>query len=165
MRTIKQATLADIEDILSVYDSARTFMRATGNMTQWTGGYPARDVVLSDILQGKLYLCVEDGVTIGVFYYAEGEDPTYCRIYDGAWLNDRPYAVIHRIAVSDDARGRGVARFIFDTCYAMCRNLKIDTHRDNLPMQRALEKNGFTRCGIIHLANGDERVAYQKASI
>jgi hypothetical protein len=29
-------------------------------------------------------------------------------------------------------------------------------------MQRSLEKNGFARCGIIHLASGDERIAYQK---
>ncbi len=80
-------------------------------------------------------------------------------------MNDRPYGVIHRIAVSDAVRGRGVAGFIFDTCFAKCQNLKIDTHRDNLPMQRALEKNGFIRCGIICLANGDERIAYQRCSV
>ena len=30
-------------------------------------------------------------------------------------------------------------------------------------MQRVILKNGFTYCGIIHLKNGDERLAYQKA--
>ena len=30
-------------------------------------------------------------------------------------------------------------------------------------MQHLLEKNGFVRCGIIHLANGAPRIAYQFA--
>ena len=41
-------------------------------------------------------------------------------------------------------------------------DLRIDTHRDNIPMQKLLEKNGFVQCGIIHLSNGDERIAYEK---
>ena len=31
-------------------------------------------------------------------------------------------------------------------------------------MQVIIEKHGFTYCGIIYLANGDERLAYQKIS-
>ncbi len=162
MKTIRNAQVADLNTILALYESARVFMRETGNMTQWTGGYPSREVVLSDISKEKLYVCEESGAVLGVFYYAEEKDPTYGVIYDGAWCNDHPYAVIHRIAVSDEARGTGVAGFIFDACFARCPNLRIDTHRDNLPMQRALEKRGFLRCGIIHLLNGDERIAYQR---
>ena len=33
---------------------------------------------------------------------------------------------------------------------------------DNKIMQHLLEKNGFTRCGIIHVADGSPRFAYQK---
>ena len=29
-------------------------------------------------------------------------------------------------------------------------------------MQHNIEKHGFTYCGIIYLANGDARLAYQK---
>jgi len=102
----------------------------------------------------------ESGEILGVFCYFLGEDPTYQSIEDGAWINDRPYGVIHRIAVA--VHQRGVASACFSWCYAACGNVKIDTHRDNIPMQRSLEKNGFSRCGIIHLANGDPRIAYQK---
>ncbi len=162
MKTIRRAVCAEMNDILEIYESARRFMRRTGNMAQWTGGYPSREVVSADISTERLYVCEEDGQLLGVYYYAEENEPTYGVIYDGAWQNDLPYAVIHRVAVSEAARGRGVAGFIFDACFEMCPNLRIDTHRDNLPMQRALEKNGFVRCGIIHLASGDERIAYQK---
>lgn len=41
-------------------------------------------------------------------------------------------------------------------------NIRIDTHWDNKPMQGALAKAGFHYCGIIHLLDGDERLAYQK---
>lgn len=162
MMTIRQATPSDIPHIRAVYDSARRFMRTTGNMTQWTGGYPSREVIEADLAKACLHVCEEDGVLLAVFYFAEEDDPTYRTIYDGAWRNDRPYAVIHRIAVSAEARGRGVAGFVFDTCFERCPNIRIDTHRDNVPMQRALLKNGFECCGIIHLLNGDERVAYQR---
>ena len=39
---------------------------------------------------------------------------------------------------------------------------RADTHADNKIMQHLLEKNGFTRCGVIHVADGSPRFAYQK---
>ncbi len=156
---IVSATPEQLPRILEIYDSARAYMRAHGNAEQWSGGYPGAEIVSRDIAAGNCYLCVEEGEILGVFCYFEGEDPTYRRI-DGAWRNARPYGVIHRIAVA--AHRRGVASFCFAHCYARCHNLKIDTHRDNHPMQRSLEKNGFVYCGIIYLESGDERMAYQK---
>ena len=32
-------------------------------------------------------------------------------------------------------------------------------------MQHVLESNGFTRCGIIHVADGSPRIAYQKLGV
>lgn len=158
---IEKASLASLDTILAIYEDARAYMRAHGNAEQWSGGYPKESVLRSDIEKGNLYLCKEDEEILGVFCYFEGEDPTYGRIDGGAWLNDKTYGVIHRIAVA--RHQRGVASFCFAWCFSKCRNLKIDTHRDNYPMQRSLEKNGFSRCGIIYLENGDERVAFQKS--
>ena len=157
---IELATKAQLDGILEIYAAARAYMREHGNSSQWTGGYPSRELLERDIDGGQLYLCTEDGEICGVFCYFEGEDPTYRRIYEGAWLNDAPYGVIHRIAVARHCRG--VASFCFSHCYQRCKNLKIDTHADNLPMQNALSKNGFARCGIIYLENGDPRIAYQR---
>ncbi len=158
---IVHARMEHLERIMEIYAAARLYMRENGNPTQWRDGYPSEEMVRGDISAQTLYLCVENGEILGVFFYDACDDPTYRRIYGGAWLNDRPYGVIHRIAVS--VHGCGVAGFCFDTCFEKCKNLKIDTHRDNIPMQRALEKRGFVRCGVICLENGDERVAYQKS--
>ncbi len=160
--TIRQATAADLLSVMQIYEEARVFMRQSGNATQWSGGYPSEEIVRRDMEKQSLFVCEEDGELLGVFYFAKENDPTYGVIYEGTWLNELPYAVIHRVAISAKSHGKGVGAFIFQTGFEWCSNLKIDTHRDNIPMQRSLEKNGFQRCGIIHLLNGEERIAYQK---
>ena len=39
--------------------------------------------------------------------------------------------------------------------------IRVDTHEGNIPMRKMLEKQGFVYCGVIHLADGSPRVAYQ----
>ncbi len=158
---IRKATREDLSAILQIYEDARGYMRENGNPHQWGGGYPSAALVEQDINGGICHICEDGGELAGVFVCFVGEDPTYQTVYGGAWLNERPYAVIHRIAVAKHRRG--VASACFDYGFLLCKNLKIDTHRDNLPMQRSLAKNGFLPCGIIHLANGEERIAYQKS--
>ena len=41
-------------------------------------------------------------------------------------------------------------------------SVRIDTHEDNIPMQNMIEKNGFKKCGIIYLLDGNKRLAYEK---
>lgn len=159
---IRKANIDDLQKIRLIYQSARKFMCENGNPNQWGKVNPPLVRTEEDIRENNLYVVDSDNDVLAVFYYKFGEDPTYKVIYQGAWLNESPYGVIHRIAVSDKARGKGIAGLCFDYAFGKCKNLKIDTHRDNIPMQRALDKHGFTKCGIIHLVNGDERIAYQK---
>ena len=157
---IQHATLGQLPEILTIYDHARGYMREQGNPTQWSGGYPDEATLRADIAKHQLYVCMEQDELLGVFCYFFGDDPTYQHIYEGAWANAAPYGVLHRIAVA--SHRKGVASFCYDFCFSQCKNLKVDTHRDNIPMQKSLVKNGFSYCGIIYLASGDERLAYQK---
>lgn len=157
---IRKSTKDDIDRILQIFEDAREFMKQTGNPNQWSGGYPPESLILQDIDNGDSYICEKDGVIVGTFYYKQGEDPTYKEIYDGQWLDNKPYGVVHRIATAKGTRG--VGSFCLDWSFNQTKNIRIDTHRDNLPMQRLLTKQGFKRCGIIYLDNGDERIAYQK---
>ena len=159
---IRKTTEADIPEVEAIYAEARRFMREAGNFEQWRDGYPGICEIVSDIASGAGYVCVDEGEIVGAFYFRIGADPTYLKIYDGEWKNEADYGVIHRIAVKH--HGRGIAEFIFSECFRRCGNLKIDTHIDNLPMQRCLSKNGFEYCGIIYLEDGDERLAYQRIS-
>lgn len=157
---IRSAEFRDLARIMEIYEGARGFMRRSGNPNQWTGGYPSEATVSADIASNDLYVLEEDGQLHAVYYFRIGDDPTYGRIDGGRWIKDGPYGVIHRVAVSTP--GRGLISLIFDHCFSIISNIRIDTHRDNLPMQTALAKNGFILCGIIYLQSGDERLAYQK---
>ena len=77
-------------------------MRESGNMNQWTDGYPSREVLENDIRNADSYVvCDLNNVPVATFACIVGEDPNI------------------------------------------------------------LDKYGFSRRGIIHLANGDPRIAYQ----
>lgn len=157
---IRRSTIQDLEQILQIYEHARRFMAAHGNPHQWGDHYPERELVEQDILDKNSYLCLHDGRVAAVFYYSEEPEPDYLHIYHGSWLNDRPYGVVHRIASSGETRGAATHCLLW--CLNKCGNLRIDTHEDNLPMQKMLKKNGFKPCGIIHPSDGTERIAFQR---
>ena len=158
---IRKTQPADLTAIAEIYENAKRFMTESGNPTQWNGfGAPGLESAKEDMEKGVGYVLEEDGEILAVFMFSVGEDPTYKKIYEGEWKNSDSYAVIHRIAVKE--QGRGLIDYCINECFKICPNLKIDTHRDNIPMQKALLKRGFVYCGIIYLENGDERLAYQK---
>ena len=159
--TIREAMLEDVDRIMEIYDAARAFMRSTGNLVQWINGYPSRDQVGRDIASGSLFVCVgQDDVPVAVFCFVCGPDPTYAVIENGQWLSDDCYYVVHRMG--SDGSVKGIAGFCLDWCRERCFSLRIDTHADNRVMQHILEREGFTRCGIIYVSDGTPRIAYQR---
>lgn len=158
---IRKANLEDLPIILNLRDQAREIMRSYGNVNQWPEGYPLPEKFVNDIQQSCSYVMMDDtGLIVGTFAFIPGPDITYKVIYDGQWLNDEPYYVIHRIASTPDAHG--ILDALLDYCEAIAPNIRIDTHKDNLIMIKGLKKRGYQYCGIIHLLNGDERLAFQK---
>lgn len=159
------ATENDLPRILEIYEYARGFMRKNGNSTQWAGGYPKIEMLRDDIAHGNLYVFTEGSASNnaekihGVFAFIIGEDATYKRIDNGAWLSDTTYGTIHRIA--SDGEVRGVFAKSVEFCKTCCPHLRIDTHADNLPMQHLIEKCGFSKCGIIYTYDGSPRLAYE----
>ena len=156
---IQKADISQLPRIMEIYEKARAFMAESGNPDQWGTGYPPEEMIRQDIWDGKSYVNLDGDHIRAVFYFAVESDPTYGYI-EGTWLNDEPYGVIHRIAVNGS--GRGAAAECFGYVAQRCDNIRIDTHEKNIPMQHCLAKNGFTRCGIIYLEDGDPRIAYQK---
>ena len=157
---VRKTRLDEIDEVMELYGRARAFMCENGNPTQWWDGYPPRELILSDIAKGDSYVVTDNGEIVAVYYFKEGEDDSYKVIEDGSWQNDEPYAVIHRIAVKYN--GRGIAGFVYNHCFGLVPNIRIDTHKNNIPMQHSLRKFGFVYCGIIRIFTGDERIAFQK---
>lgn len=155
---IRPATEADLDAVLGIYDAARAFMRASGNAAQWAGAYPGAAEARRDLAGGWLWVLDEGAGAVGCMSVLPGPDPTYDVIEGAPWLNDEPYWVAHRVAAA--APGRGVGGRMLAWICARHPNLRADTHADNLPMQRALERAGFSRRGTIWVADGSPRIAY-----
>lgn len=157
---IRKSTQSDLDILMHLYENARAFMHSHGNPTQWGTTYPEKELLISDINLGCSYVCEDHGKIIATFFYRKGEDSDYNKIYEGDWLNNQPYGVVHRI--TSDGTIHGTASYCLEWALKQCGNLKIDTHRNNTIMQHMLVKNGFTYCGLVYLEDGTERLAYQK---
>ncbi len=157
---IRKASFSDYRTILTLYEKARSFMAEHNNPHQWGTSRPSKEEISSGIEQGNHYVCIAQKEVVATFFYALGQDKTYDNIYDGNWLCDSPYGVVHRI--TSDGSVKGAASFCLDWAFSQCGNLRIDTHNDNKIMQNLLKKNGFVYCGIIICEDGTKRLAYQK---
>lgn len=158
----------DLPEVMRIIADAQSDFRARG-IDQWQNGYPNEAAIRRDIARGESYVVIRGEQIVATAMITFAPDPNYAVIYGGEWLLAAPksYATIHRIAVDLGERGQGIAEWIVGQTERMCRkrgadSLRIDTHRDNRSMQRVAEKNGMTLCGIIHLADGAERLAYEK---
>lgn len=156
---IRKSVLADIPQLLEIFTLARNFMARTGNPNQWDESYPNEEILRDDIRAGESYVCLEDNQIVATFVLRSGEEPTYQKIYQGAWLSQTPYVTIHRIASNGQVKGILHAAMEFALEQHKC--IRIDTHRDNVVMQNAIKKEGFRYCGIIYCWENAERLAYQ----
>ena len=161
---IRRSTEQDFDRMMAIYAHARAFMAAHGNPNQWgPTNWPPEELIHRDISTGNSYVCEHEGRVVGTFYFIQGKDiePTYARIVDGAWADDSPYGVVHRIAA--DGSVRGVGAYCINWAFDQCGHMRIDTHNDNAVMQRLLEKLGFQRRGTIFVReDNDPRIAYEK---
>ena len=155
---IRKASVKDLDQIMQIYENARAFMCANGNKEQWGDDYPSRELIEQEL--DDMYLCMADGQIACVFYYAEEEDEDYREI-NGKWLNEEPYAVVHRVASTGIVKG--AAAYCLDWAYSQVLNIRMDTYRDNIPMQKLLEKCGFRYCGSFERLGMDKWMAYHKA--
>lgn len=158
---IRKSKIKDLDNIHSIFESARQYMRANNNMNQWSNGYPNSEDIKKDIGCGNSYVGEnKNGELFFTFAFIKGEDPTYKMIKDGNWLNDDPYGTIHRIA--SNGKVSGVLKMSCEYCFNEVDNIRIDTHRDNKPMLKALNNLGFQKCGEIICRDGTPRIAFQK---
>lgn len=158
---IRETTVNDLPFVMDIYNTARQFMSSIGNVDQWTKGYPSEQFIKEEIEARHSFVCEnQDGVLVGTFCFIIGDDPTYAEIYDGQWLNNEIYGTIHRIASSGIEKN--VANSCIEWCFTKCKNIRIDTHRNNIVMKNIIKNQGFSYCGVIYLLDGSERIAFQK---
>ena len=156
----------DLPRIMRLVADAQNWFR-TQNIDQWQDGYPTCEIISSDISNNENYIVDLNGVAVATFVISFAGEPTYNEIKGKGWLNANRYAVVHRIAVADECRRKGIAREILHYTEELAieqgiTDIRIDTHRDNLAMRSLLKKLGYIHCGRITLTSGAFREAYHK---
>lgn len=156
----------DLKYIIEIINEAKEFLKES-KIDQWQQGYPNEEVILKDIENQHSYVLEDDNKIIGTVALSFDGEETYDLIYDGKWISNNEYAVIHRIAASKKCNIKGIGTEIIKNIEKICidkgiENIKIDTHEKNLVMQKLLEKNNFKYCGVIYLEDKAKRVAFEK---
>ena len=150
---ISKATLQDIDSIMEIIESGKSFLKSQG-LDQWQDGHPNKDMIIEDIKNNEFYVVKENGKILACAAIINRIDPNYSEIYDGAWLTNNNYIVIHRIATISQYHSKGYATSLINYAKSLKddnTSIRIDTHINNIPMQNLLTKNGFVLCGKIYL--------------
>ena len=143
----------DVDRIMEIVAYARRSLRAL-NVDQWQGDYPDRATFEGDIERGELYKLMHGDDLAGFFMLSDREEPTYADITDGKWSSDAPYCVMHRSAIAEEYRGSGMSGYLIKCVEELTRShgrryVRIDTHRNNKPMQKLLRSSGYRYRGNI----------------
>lgn len=157
---------ADINNIMNIIKQAQDYFREQG-INQWQNGYPNVETIRNDITNQHSYVLLKDNKIVATTAVSFDGEKTYDSIYEGEWISNSEYAVIHRIAVDNTYKGSGLSSKIIREVEELCLNkgvhsIKVDTHEENISMQKLLKKNKFQYCGIIYLEDKSKRIAFEK---
>lgn len=159
---IRLAFPNEVEKIMTIIEEARNYLAQSGS-DQWQTGYPNKETIFEDVLQGRGWVGLEDGQLLAYAAVIDDHEPAYDAIYDGKWEhNNHRYLTFHRLALADSARGQGLAQTFLQGLIEGHDgpDFRCDTHEKNKAMQHILEKLGFHYCGKVVYEG--ERLAYQK---
>ncbi|HAT4246129.1 TPA: GNAT family N-acetyltransferase [Clostridium perfringens] len=162
----RQAKISDLDQIVEIIELSKKYLKET-KVDQWQDGYPAKEDLIRDIESRNSYVLTNKDEIVATTVISLDGESTYNSIFNGEWITSEDYIVMHRVAVHDKYKGKGIFKELIKEAESLALNkgissIKIDTHRDNISMQRAVVKNNFQKCGIIYLEDGSERIAFEK---
>src|SRR5687768_14427363 len=136
---LRKATQSDLPVIREIIQYAIEQRRLDGSK-QWQDGYPNETSIQQDLDKGYAYVMEEDGTVLLYAAIIFDKEPAY-EVIEGKWLSDEDYVVLHRVAASSLAKGKGIATKLFQMVEGLCiekqiYSIKVDTNFDNIPMLR-----------------------------
>ena len=160
---LRKAKIEEANTSYQCIENARAYHNSMG-FVQWHPGYPTLQTIEKDIEAGIGYVFTEDNQVCGYCCIIIGDEPAY-HVIDGAWKTDRPYAVVHRMAFSQNARGKGLSGNAITLIKNFCMEngieaIRVDTQDENKVMQHILAREGFEYCGLVTF-DGGPKLAYE----
>ena len=158
---LRRATLEDVDAILNIINQAKSYLKSK-NIDQWQNGYPNLESTIKDINDENSYVICDDDKVIATAAVIDDVDPNYEYIENGQWISHYDYICVHRVACLPEYKGNGVAGRFLEFAKTLNRqSVRIDTHEENLSMQKMILKHGFNYCGIVYMSDSAKRFAYE----
>lgn len=158
---------AQPDDLPHVWEIIRyaIMRRKEEGSAQWQDGYPNPEVLRADVDKGVGFVLADSNTIAGYCAVLINDEPAYAEI-NGKWLSDDDFVVFHRVAISKDHLGKGLAKKMMEhiEAFAMANNIrsvKADTNFDNAAMLRIFDSMGYAYCGEVYF-RGSARKAYEK---
>jgi GNAT superfamily N-acetyltransferase len=160
----RRAITSEIPEIWDILQQAIARRKKDGS-NQWQDGYPNPEVVQKDIDKNAGFVLTEGQTIVGYGALLINDEPEYEKI-EGKWLTTDDFVVFHRVAISENHLGKGLATKLVEFIeeFAISNNIysiKADTNFDNFAMMKVFEKLGYTYCGEVYF-RGSSRKAYEK---
>jgi GNAT superfamily N-acetyltransferase len=164
---LRKAHISEKALIWEILQDAIEQRRQEGS-SQWQDGYPNELSVSNDMENGHAYVLTENEIILAYLAVIFDKEPAYEAI-EGKWLTNGDYLAVHRVAVSKQVKGKGIATKLFRQLERLCLqqkvySIKVDTNFDNIPMLKILDRLGYTYCGEVYFRGG-ARKAFEKVLI
>lgn len=165
--TFRQAQQVDASQIWGILARAIQRRKDDGS-NQWQDGYPNPSVVKADIEKGNGYVLVDGDTIAGYCAILINDEPEYAKLR-GKWLTEGDFVVYHRVAVSENYLGKGLAQKMLLHIEDFARqhyiySVRADTNFDNPGMLNIFKKLGYTYCGEV-IFRGAARKAFEKVLV
>lgn len=163
---LRESVESDMAQLTGMLEDAIALL-AMNNIDQWQNGTISNEDLLDAIMHDQGFVWEQrDTKGIAGFCVLDTYDEPYENLAEGEWTVKGPYLSIHRFMVSKHLRGRKVTSQMFLDIKKMgivnnISSLRIDTHPDNVMMQKTLKRNGFVRTGLLYMPSGSPRYTYE----
>lgn len=145
----------ELDAILALTRACGKHMRENG-IDQWDENYPDRESLKRDIASNTLFAYRENGAVLGIVVLNETQDHEYAEVDWSTSETDRNL-VVHRLAVSPNHQGKGIARKIMDFAEDWAKKqafdaIRLDTFSQNPRNQRFYKNRGYSELGSVYLS-------------
>ena len=162
---IRQATIADLDGVMQMYNSCVKGMILNG-IDQWDETYPNAEFISEDLLANTYYIALENEEIIGGINIDQNQDETYLAI---DWQDkSNQFLVVHRLAVKAEfwKNGIGKSLMLFTENLVSEKGLssiRLDTYSGNPKTMEFYLRLGYSKLGHIYLKEGkNEYYCFEK---
>ena len=154
---LNRATIEDYESIIAFYNDVTDRTPDMERFARWIKGlHPTNDGIRAYIEEGSIYLYKENDAIVGAMAVTMYQGVDYHAIEWSQQVEDNEAAVIHILAVSPDAQGKGIGSEMIREAIRLAhangmKAIRLDALASNTPAHKIYKALGFEYRGQQHL--------------